>query len=148
MNTTPTSTELERWTDERSIQSLLENARTIAVYGLSTSPEKDSYRVAEYLQGSGYTIIPINPKAETILGAKCLRSLAGAPRIDLVDCFRPSAELAAIVEEAIAAKAGAVWFQLGLMDAAAARKAEAAGLTVIADRCAKIEHQRLARAGA
>jgi uncharacterized protein len=134
---------MERWTDEATIVGLLKRARTIAVFGLSTDPSKDSHRVAAYLQREGYTIVPIHPKAREILGAACHASLAGAPRADIVDCFRPSNELAAIVDEAIAAKAGAVWFQLGLMDAAAARRAEAAGLTVIADRCAKVEHMRL-----
>ena len=143
METTPTAEELSRWTDERTIVALLKRARTVAVYGLSTDPAKDSHRVAVYLQHAGYTIVPIHPKAREILGEACHASLAGAPRADFVDCFRPSEELSAIVDEAIAAGAGAVWFQLGLMDADAARRAEAAGLTVIADRCAKVEHQRL-----
>lgn len=143
MHSSPTPKELDRWTDEESIASLLRNARTIAVYGLSTDPTKDSHRVAAYLQRAGYTIIPIHPKAREILGIPCHASLEGAPRADIVDCFRPSEELSAIVDEAIAAKAGAVWFQLGLMDADAARRAEAAGLTVVADRCAKVEHPRL-----
>lgn len=144
MNSIPTEAELKRWTDGKTIRSLLEDSRTIAVYGLSTSAGKDSYRVAEYLQRAGYTIVPIHPKADQILGAKCFRTLGEAPHIDVVDCFRPSAELTAIVDEAIEAKAGAVWYQLGLMDAPAARRAEAAGLKVIADRCIKIEHQQLA----
>jgi predicted CoA-binding protein len=143
MNLTPTAEELRRWTDETAIAALLKRARTIAVYGLSTDPAKDSHRVAGYLQRAGYQIVPIHPKAREILGVACHASLAGAPRADIVDCFRPSEELSAIVDEAIAAQAGAVWFQLGLMDADAARRAEAAGLTVIADRCAKVEHQRL-----
>ncbi|HUG12175.1 MAG TPA: CoA-binding protein [Opitutaceae bacterium] len=143
MNTSPTAAELSRWSDEVAISSLLRSARTIAVYGLSTDPSKDSHRVAAYLQRAGYSIIPIHPKAREILGVACHASLATAPRADIVDCFRPSDELSAIVDEAIAAKAGAVWFQFGLMDADAARRAEAAGLTVIADRCAKVEHMRL-----
>jgi len=147
MNPNSTDAELERWTNERTIRSLLKESRTIAVYGLSTSPDKDSYRVAEYLKHAGYAIVPIHPKAESILEAKCERSIPNVPLIDIVDCFRPSEELSAIVDEAIAAKAGAVWFQLGLMDADAARRAEAAGLTVVADRCAKIEHRRLIGAG-
>jgi predicted CoA-binding protein len=143
METTPTKAELARWSDERTIASLLQRAKTIAIYGLSTDAEKDSHRVAAYLQRAGYTIVPIHPKANEILGESCFGSLADALRVDIVDCFRPSAELGAIVDEAIAAKAGAVWFQLGLMDAAAARRGEAAGLTVIADRCTKVEHMRL-----
>lgn len=143
MDTNATADELARWTNEESIGTLLKRAQTVAVYGLSTDPTKDSHRVAAYLQPAGYTIIPIHPKAREILGAMCFASLAAAPHADIVDCFRPSKELGAIVDEAIAAKADAVWFQLGLMDAEAARRAEAAGLTVIADRCAKIEHARL-----
>jgi len=144
MNHPPTTVELHRWTDEATISSLLRSARTIAVYGLSTDSSKDSHRVAAYLQRAGYSIIPIHPKSREILGVTCHASLATAPRVDIVDCFRPSGELAAIVDEAINANSGAVWFQLGLMDADAARRAEAAGLTVIADRCAMVEHRRLA----
>ena len=99
--------------------------------------------MAAYLQKAGYKIIPIHPKAREILGEACFSSLAAAPHADIVDCFRPSEELSGIVDQAIAANAGAVWFQLGLMDADAARRAEAAGLAVIADRCAQIEHARL-----
>lgn len=143
MDPMPTRDELQRWTDETTIASLLGKARTIAIYGLSTDPEKDSHRVAAYLKRAGYTIVPVHPKAREILGVACHTSLATAQRADIVDCFRPSAELGAIVDEAIAAKAGAVWFQPGLMDAAAARRAEAAGLTAIAGRCTKVEHMRL-----
>jgi predicted CoA-binding protein len=126
----PTAEEWNRWTDEATIRSLLATARTIAVYGLSTDPTKDSHSVAAYLQRAGYSIIPIHPKADAILDVPCHKSLSNAPHADIVDCFRPSHELGAIVDEAIAAKSGAVWFQLGLMDAAAARRAEAAGLKV------------------
>jgi predicted CoA-binding protein len=143
MNNPPTAVEMNRWSDETRIASLLRSARTIAVFGLSTDPSKDSHRVAAYLQRAGYSIIPIHPKAHEILGVTCHSSLATAPRADIVDCFRPSEELATIVDEAINAKAGAVWFQLGLMDADAARRAEEAGLAVIADRCSMVEHRRL-----
>ena len=143
MDSLPTPTEINRWTAPETIVALLKSAKAIAVFGLSTDPEKDSHRVAAYLQAAGYKIIPIHPKARDILGEPCFPSLAVAPRADIVDCFRPSEELSGIVDQAIAAKAGAVWFQLGLMDAEAARRAETAGLTVIADRCAKVEHARL-----
>ena len=143
MSSKPSAAELKRWSDSTAIDQLLGSARTIALYGLSTDPSKDSHRVASYLMHAGYTIIPIHPKAREILGVPCFTTLADAPHADIVDCFRPSGELAAIVNEAIAAKSGAVWFQLGLMDADAARRAEAAGLRVIADRCTKIEHTRL-----
>lgn len=145
MDPAPTPHELERWTNESSIRSLLGVSKVIGVYGLSTDPDKDSHRVAAYLQQAGYRIVPIHPKAREILRASCFPSLTDAPRVDIVDCFRPSAELGAIVDEAISAGAGAVWFQLGLMDAEAARRAEAAGLKVVVDRCAKVEHQRLIR---
>jgi predicted CoA-binding protein len=143
MNSSASAGELRRWSDGATIAALLRIARTIAVYGLSTDPSKDSHRVAAYLQRAGYSIIPIHPKAREILGVVCHASLATAPRADIVDCFRPSAELGAIVDEAINANAGAVWFQLGLMDAVAARRAEAAGLNVVADRCAMVEHRHL-----
>ena len=139
----PAPAEIDRWTAPEAIISLLKSAKVIAVFGLSTDSEKDSHRVAAYLQAAGYKIIPIHPKAREILGEPCFPSLAPAPHADIVDCFRPSDELPGIVDQAIAAGASAVWFQLGLMDADAARRAESAGLTVIVDRCAKVEHARL-----
>lgn len=136
-----TSEESARWQDPRAIDRLLESARVIAIVGCSADPAKDSQRVAAYLKNAGYRVIPVAPRAGTILGEPVQPSLAAiGSAVDIVDCFRPSAELAGIVADAIAIRAKAVWFQLGLFDRAAALAAEAAGLTVIVDRCTKIEH--------
>lgn len=135
--------ELARWQNPETIRQLLASARTIAVVGCSADPDKASHRVAAYLQQAGYRVIPISPKAGETLGEPVRRSLAEvAEPVDLVDCFRPPTELPGIVEEAIAIHARAVWFQLGLINRAAASRAEAAGLAVVVDRCTKIEHQR------
>ena len=143
METVLTPAESARWQNPDTIEHLLRQARTVAIVGCSADPAKDSHRVAAYLQHAGYRIVPVAPRAGTILGEPVVPNLAaiGEP-VDLVDCFRPSAELAAIVDQAIATRARAVWFQLGLLDRGAAATAEAAGLTVVVDRCTKIEHAR------
>jgi uncharacterized protein len=128
------------------VDHILSHCRTIAVVGLSPKPERASFDVARYMQAHGYRIIPINPNAGTadILGEKVYASLLAASmveKIDLVNCFRNSEDIAPIVDEAIAIGAKAVWMQLGITSPAAAAKAQAAGLTVIQDRCLKIEHR-------
>jgi len=138
-------------TDTSTITDLLRAARTIAVVGLSAQPERPSHEVAAYLQGQGYRIIPVNPAyaGTHILGEHCYPTLtqaaqAVAPeagKIDVVDCFRRSEHIAPIVDEAIAIGASAVWMQLGVEDPVAADKARAAGMTVVMDKCIKIEHQ-------
>ncbi|MCK6410332.1 CoA-binding protein [Thauera sp.] len=131
-------------TQTEAIRSLLQQARTIAVVGISAKPERPSHEVAHYLQRAGYTIIPVNPAYEEVLGQKCYPSLhAVSEKIDIVDVFRKPAEAMAVVEEAIAAGAACVWMQLGVVAPEAAAKAAAAGLKVVSDRCTKIEHRRL-----
>jgi predicted CoA-binding protein len=131
-------------TQPEAIRSLLQQARTIAVVGISAKPERPSHEVAHYLQRAGYTIIPVNPAYEEVLGQKCYPSLHAVPgKIDIVDVFRKPAEAMAVVEEAIAAGAACVWMQLGVVAPEAAAKAAAAGLKVVSDRCTKIEHRRL-----
>lgn len=131
-------------TEPEAIRSLLQQARTIAVVGISAKPDRPSHEVAHYLQRAGYTIIPVNPAYEEVLGQKCYPSLHEVPgKIDLVDVFRKPAEVMAVVDEAIAVGAGSVWLQLGVIAPAAAEKAAAAGLKVVSDRCTKIEHRRL-----
>ena len=126
------------------MQSLLSPPKNIAVVGLSPKPERPSNRVARYLIDRGYTIIPVNPGHQQILGLQCYPDLASiAVAIDIVDIFRRAEDIPAIVDQAIAVGAGAVWMQLGLSHAAAAREAVQAGLAVIMDRCIKIEHARL-----
>lgn len=131
-------------TQPEAIRSLLQQARTIAVVGISAKPDRPSHEVAHYLQRAGYTIIPVNPAYEEVLGQKCYPSLHDVPgKIDLVDVFRKPAEVMAVVDEAIAVGAGSVWLQLGVIAPDAADKAAAAGLKVVSDRCTKIEHRRL-----
>jgi uncharacterized protein len=131
-------------TQPEAIRSLLQQARTIAVVGISAKPDRPSHEVAHYLQRAGYTIIPVNPAYEEVLGQKCYPSLHEVPgKIDLVDVFRKPAEVMGVVDEAIAVGAGSVWLQLGVIAPDAADKAAAAGLKVVSDRCTKIEHRRL-----
>ena len=131
-------------TQPDAIRKLLQDARTIAIVGLSAKADRPSNEVAHRLQRAGYTIIPVNPAYEEVLGQKCYPSLHEVPgKIDLVDVFRKPAEVMAVVDEAIAVGAGSVWLQLGVIAPAAADKAAAAGLKVVSDRCTKIEHRRL-----
>jgi len=135
------------------IESVLESYRTVAVVGLSRNPDKASYRVARYLQSVGYRIIPVNPFADEILGEKCYKSLLEVPdTIDIVDIFRPSEDVPAIVDEAITIKnrvgsPNVIWMQLGIVNEEAAKRAREAGFTVVVDRCMMIEHRRLSMDG-
>lgn len=129
--------------EDEEIKGILENNRTIAVVGLSADPEKDSYRVARYLQEHGYHIVPVNPKTDEILGQKCYPNLTAIPfSVDIVDVFRKIEAIPAIVDEAIAIGAKVVWMQLGLAENRSARKAMTAGLKVVMNKCLKIEHSR------
>jgi predicted CoA-binding protein len=130
--------------DDEAIRRLLEKVRRIAVVGLSPKPHRDSHRVARYLLESGYEIVPVYPREEQILGQKVYRrvqDIAGA--VDLVDVFRRSEELPEVIDDALAARAGALWLQLGCIDESGARRARDAGLTVVMDRCLMVEHARL-----
>lgn len=133
-------------TNDSDIRALLEKTRTIAMIGASDRPNRPSFRVMRMLQAHGYRVIPVNPRitGEHIHGEFVFRDLAqlGDP-IDLVDIFRNSSAAGEAVDQAIAAGAKAVWMQLGVVDDAAAGRAEAAGLTVVMDRCPAIEIPRL-----
>lgn len=141
--------------EEKAIRDLLTDSRTIAVVGLSAHPDRPSHEVAAYLQQHGYRIVPVNPTyaGTHILGEHCYATLTQAAAdlaesgasIDIVDCFRKSEYVMPIVEEAIVAHARCVWMQLGVIDHVAAAKAQAAGLTVVMDKCIKIEHRNLMR---
>jgi predicted CoA-binding protein len=131
------------------IDALLARARTIAVVGLSTKPDRDSYRVASHLQAAGYRIVPVTPGATEILGERAWPDLASIPpdiAVDIVDIFRRPEHIPPIVDAAIARGVQAVWMQLGLAHNTAAEKARAAGLQVVMDRCMKVEHSRWAAA--
>jgi len=129
---------------DAEIGQILQQAKTIAVVGISHKEDRDSHKVAKYLKEHGYKMIPVNPKYTEVLGEKCYPSLQDVPeRIDIADIFRNLEAIPGIVEEAIAAGVGTVWMQLGLAHNEAARKAEAAGLRVVMNKCTKIEHYRL-----
>jgi hypothetical protein len=114
--------------------------------GCSDRPDRDSYRVARYLQQQGYTVVPVNPTVRSVLGEKSLPDLEGiGSRVDIVDIFRRPEHVPTIVEDAIRLHATAVWMQLGVMHEGAARRAAEAGLTVVVDRCILIEHRRFRR---
>ena len=133
-------------TSNQDIADLLTNARTVAVIGASDRPERASYGVMRAMQDHGYRVLPVNPQitGEHVLGEFVWRELAqvGVP-IDIVDIFRRPDAVADAVDQAIFAKAKAVWMQLGVINEEAAAKAEAAGLKVVMDRCIKVELARL-----
>jgi len=129
--------------DSDKVRRILRRYKTIAVVGLSAQWHRPSYFAAKYLQEHGYRVIPVNPGYAEILGEKCYKSLRDIPgKVDVVDCFRKSAEIPAIADEAIAIGAKVLWMQLGVENGDARRKAEAAGLEVVENRCMKIEHGR------
>src|SRR6266545_6231565 len=134
--------------DAALITKLLTGERTIAVVGYSTDPTRPSNSVSRYLRGQGFRIIPVNPKLRgaVVDGEQAYDRLVDIPagtRVDLADIFRRGEFLDAVVDDAIAAKIPAIWFQLDLGNVAAARRAETAGLAVVWDRCTAIEHRRL-----
>ncbi len=129
--------------DSDEIRRILRRSKTIAVVGLSAQWHRPSYFAAKYMQEHGYRVIPVNPGYEEILGEKCYKSLRDIPeKVDIVDCFRKSAEIPAIADDAIAIGARVLWMQLGVENGDARKKAEAAGLEVVENRCVKIEHGR------
>ena len=131
----------------KSISEILHSARTIAVVGLSNKRFRPSYGVSEYLKRAGYRIIPVNPLEAEVLGEKSYPDLDSVPvAVDVVDIFRRSEFVPEIVEAAIRNGAKAIWMQEGVIHEQAARRAEAAGLTVVMDHCILKEHRRLAQA--
>jgi predicted CoA-binding protein len=130
----------------QAIYDLLRSARTIAVVGLSDKRYRPSHGVARYMQKAGYRIIPVNPLVPEILGEKCYPDLESVPEpVDIVDIFRRSEYVPAIVESAIRIGAKAVWMQEGVIHEEAAARAREAGLTVVMDRCLLKEHMRMTR---
>jgi predicted CoA-binding protein len=126
------------------VKQIFLDTKTIAVVGMSTRPERPSHDVPKYLQAHGYKIIPINPKATEILGEKAYPSLVSIPadiHVDTVEIFLRPAEIPPVVEEAIKIGADVIWMQEGIRNDVAARRAEAAGLKVIQDRCMRSAHR-------
>ena len=137
------SFDLARYQDPLTIQRVLYNAKTIAIVGLSPNELRASYFVGYYLKRHGYTIVPVNPRESKILGEKSYKNLLDVPGpVDIVNVFRAPDALPGIAEEAVKIHAGALWCQFGVINAEGARIAEAGGVTVIMDRCIKVEHAR------
>ena len=127
-----------------TIRKVLRDSKTIAVVGLSPKPHRPSHQVASYLMEVGYTIIPVNPGQDAILGRTCYPNLRAIPTpVDMVDIFRRQEAVLPIVEDAISIGAQFIWMQEGIVNKEAAAKAESAGLTVIMNRCTKIDHMNL-----
>jgi predicted CoA-binding protein len=130
---------------DEALRSVLEHER-VAVVGCSSTPGKDAHEIPRYLLEHGYDVVPVNPYAGEIFGRTAYDDLSAVPgTVPLVDVFRPSEEVAGIVEAAIErGDVEVVWTQLGIRDAAATERAEEAGLQVVEDHCIKVEHVRLA----
>jgi predicted CoA-binding protein len=130
---------------DEEIRELLLSTKTIAIVGVSANTDRASYHVARYLQGkTDYELFFVNPAAEEILGQKVYKSLSEIEQeIDLVDVFRKPADCLAVLDEAIAIKAKSVWLQLGISVPEVKSVGESAGLSVIMDRCIKIDHAHL-----
>ena len=125
-------------------RDLLTTTKTWAVVGCSTDPSRASHGVAAFLIAQGFTVVPVHPAYDEVLGQKCYPDLASVPvPIDVVDIFRRSDEAGVHVDEAIEVGARAVWLQLGVIDDAAAQRATYAGLRVVMDRCPRIDYPRL-----
>ncbi len=130
--------------DIQTLRRILRENRVIAVVGLSANWYRPSYFAAKYMMEHGYAIVPVNPAYQEVLGQKCYAGLRDIPgKVDIVDCFRKTEDILPIAEAAIAIGAKVLWQQLGVRNEEAARKAEAAGLDTVMDRCVKIEHARL-----
>jgi predicted CoA-binding protein len=135
--------DLTRYQDPLTVQRVLYNARTIAIVGLSPNELRASYFVGYYLKRHGYEVIPVNPREAEILGTKTYKSLLDVPvHVDIVNVFRAPDALLAIAEDAVKIRAGNLWCQFGVINEEGARIAESGGVSVIMDRCLKVEHAR------
>jgi predicted CoA-binding protein len=133
-------------TDIETLRRILHENRRIAVVGISAEWHRPSYFVGKYLLEHGYTMIPVNPKYNAVLGQRCYPTLSAAREagpIDMVDCFRKSEDIGPLADEAVRIGAKCLWMQLSVVNEAAKARAAAAGLDVVMDRCVKIEHGRL-----
>ena len=129
--------------DQGDILRILQEARTVAVVGLSPNDLRASNFVGFYLKRHGYRVVPVNPTAQEVLGEACYPSLADVPfPIDVVDVFRAPENVPQIAVEAIEAGAWALWLQFGVVNLEGAELARRAGLAVVMDRCLKVEHAR------
>jgi uncharacterized protein len=138
-------TDLARYQGPLTIQRLLHTSRTIAIVGLSSNELRPSHFVGYYLKRHGYNVVPVNPREASVLGETCYPRLQDVPvPVDVVNVFRAPDALPDIARDAVAIHAGALWCQFGVINEEAARIAEDGGVTVIMDRCIKVEHARYA----
>jgi predicted CoA-binding protein len=139
----PGTFDLTRYQDPITIQRVLLNAKTVAIVGLSSKELRASYFVGYYLRRHGYRVIPVNPRETEVLGEESYASLLDVPEpVDIVVVFREPAALPAIATDAVEISAGTLWCQFGVINEEGARIAEAGGLSVVMDRCVKVEHAR------
>ena len=131
--------------NQQEIKEIFDSVKTIAVLGLSPNPEKDSHRVAAYLQAHGYKIVPVYPKEDEILGEKVYRSLKEIPfKVDMVNIFRKPDALDPIADACIErGDIDVFWAQIGIVNNAAAEKAQGAGMKVVQSQCAMVDHRNL-----
>jgi predicted CoA-binding protein len=130
--------------DIAGLRTILCAARSIAVVGLSANWHRPSFFAAKYMQDHDYRIHPVNPRYSEVLGRKCFPSLIAIDEpVDIVDCFRKSAEIEPLAHQAVAIGARVLWMQLGVVNDRAAQIATDAGLAVVMNRCVKIEHARV-----
>ena len=130
--------------NDQEMKEILLSANKVASVGLSSNQEKESYWIVAYLMDQGYTIFPVNPKADEILGIKAYPSLSDIPdKVDVVQVFRRPEDVPPVVEEAIKIGAKVVWMQEGIVNEEAARMARQAGLQVVMDACMRATHRRL-----
>jgi predicted CoA-binding protein len=135
--------DLDQYQDPLAIQRVLNSATTIAIVGLSRNELRASYFVGYYLKRHGYQVIPVNPRESEILGEKCYPSLLDVPvAVDVVNVFRAPDALPGIARDTVAIGAGALWCQFGVINEEGAKIATDGGVTVIMDRCIKVEHAR------
>ena len=138
-----TSFDLRRYQDPLTIQRIIHRAKTVAIVGLSKNELRASFFVGFYLRRHGYRVIPVNPRESQILGEETFKSLADVPvPIDIVNVFRAPDALPDIARDTVAIRAATLWCQFGVINEEGARTAEAGGVTVIMDRCIKVEHAR------
>lgn len=130
--------------DADGLRALLKRAKTIAVVGLSPNPDRPSHRIGRRLKEWGYRVVPVRPALDEVLGEKAYPNLASIPfKPDLVDVFRSPDQVDPVVDECIALGIPALWLQEGVVNEAAARRAQAAGIEVVMDRCISVDYRRL-----
>jgi hypothetical protein len=135
--------DLARYQDPLTIQRAIHSAKTVAIVGLSKQHLRASYFVGFYLRRHGYRVIPVNPRESEILGEKCFKTLVDVPvHVDIVNVFRTPDAVPAIATEAVAVGASTLWCQFTVISEEGARIAEAGGVSVVMDRCMKVEHAR------